>query len=190
MTDSTLNLENRIPYMDILRGIAIFYIVAFHHLDDYSGHIYHNRLDDIITYAFLGVFIFISGYLLSISNPITNTKNLLDYALKRFLRIYPLYLLSLFLYLSCSLISFKSFLTHIFFMNVFLDNSVMTLWFVSIIFIFYFIYPVIIYQYNFFKTLIISVLFFVIVVFFKKLFGLFDKRLLIYFPFFLFGIIS
>jgi peptidoglycan/LPS O-acetylase OafA/YrhL len=88
----------RILHLDFLRGFAILYIVGVHHLDDYAGNVYHSQWDVAATKAFLGMFVFISGYLLSMNNPINGKGDLLNFAFKRFLRIYPLYALSLILF--------------------------------------------------------------------------------------------
>lgn len=189
MTENTAPPRPRLLHMDFLRGLAILYIVGVRHLDDYAGGAYHNKIDDVITYVFLGLFVFISGYFLSITSPIENRKDLHQFFVKRFLRVYPLYILALFLFVICSLMSFKSLLLHMFCLNIVLGNSVMTLWFVTMICVLYISYPIIIYQYSLLKTLIIYLVVFSVVELLHKLFGLFDIRLLIFFPLFLFGIV-
>ena len=190
MTEKISFLYPRLLYMDFLRAIAMLYIVAVHHLDDYAGNIYHNKLDDITIYAFLGLLMFISGYLLSLNFPINNKIDLWNFIRKRFLRIYPLYVLALFLFMLCSLASFKSVLLNISLLNVLLDKSVLTLWFVSILCVFYIIYPIIIYKYSVLKTVIISISLYSVFILLKEIFGLLDERLLLYFPLFLLGIVS
>ena len=147
MADIISPSRSRVFYMDFLRGLAILYIVGVHHLDDYAGSFYHNKLDDILTYSFLGMFVFISGYLLSINNPIRNRNDLRDFIVKRFLRIYPLYVIALLLFMFCSIMSFKSVILHMFLLNVVLDRSVITLWFVSMFCFLYFLYPILAYKY-------------------------------------------
>jgi len=188
--DGNISYSNqRVLYLDFLRGLAILYIIGIRHLDDYAGGIYYSKLDDIITYIFLGLFVFISGYLLSIKNSIKNKADFLNFFVKRFLRIYPLYVLALFLFMICSLTSVKPMLLNMFFLNVLFGNSILTLWFVSIICVFYFLYPIIIYNYSILKTSAIFIVFSVFVFFMNNMFGLFDIRLLIYFPLFLLGVI-
>ena len=180
----------RLLYMDFLRAIAILYIVAVRHLDDYAGNIYHNKLDDVTTYSFLGLFMFISGYLLSLNAPINNKSDLWNFIRRRFLRIYPLYVLALFLFMLCSLMSFKSVLLHTALLNVLLDKPVITLWFVSIICVFYIIYPIIVYKYSVPKTVIISISLCSVFILLKEQFGLLDENLILFFPLFILGIVS
>ncbi|CCK81820.1 acyltransferase family protein [Desulfobacula toluolica] len=179
----------RMNYIDFLRCLAIFYIVGIHHIDDYAGDIYHNNVDDVITYIFLGLFVFISGYLLSLRTCINNTKDILDFIFKRFLRIYPLYVLGLLLFFFSKLISFKSFLLHLPFLNILLDKSVFTLWFVTMICIFYLFYPLFVYKYSLLKSSAVLLVLSVIICILRKIFGLFDIRLLVYLPVFFMGII-
>jgi peptidoglycan/LPS O-acetylase OafA/YrhL len=180
----------RLLYMDFLRAIAILYIVVVHHLDDYAGNIYQSKLDDILRALCLGLFMFISGYLLSLNAPIHNKGDLWDFMRRRFLRIYPLYVLALFLFMLCSIMSFKSVLLHMALLNVLLNKSVITLWFVSIICIFYIIYPIIVYKYSVPKTVIIFVSLCSVFILLKETLGLLDETLILYFPLFILGIVS
>jgi peptidoglycan/LPS O-acetylase OafA/YrhL len=190
MTEKISPAHPRLLHMDFLRGIAILYIVAVRHLDDYAGNFYHNKIDDVITESLLGLFMFISGYLLSMNSPINNRGDLFRFISNRFLRIYPLYVLAVFLFMLCSLMSFKSLLLHMSLLNILLNNDVITLWFVSIICIFYISYPIIAYRYSALKTVIIFILFCIFIVLINRIFGLFDKRLLKYYPIFILGIVS
>lgn len=180
----------RLHYFDLLRGAAILYIVAVRHLDDYAGSIYHNKIDDLATYSFLGLFVFISGYLLAINNKIDNRKDLFVFFIKRFLRIFPLYILTLFLFMLSDILTFKSMVMHITFLNIVLNKSAITVWFVSIICIFYLIYPLIIYKYSILKILFLSIIFYSIILSLNVHSKIFDLRLLLYFPLFIFGIIT
>jgi len=183
-----LSANNRLPYIDLLRAAAILYIVAVHHLDDYAGNIYYIKYN-LITYLVLGLFMFISGCLLAQNNPINNRGDLRGFFYRRFLRIYPLYVLALFLFMLCSLVSFKDVLLNISLLNVVFDKSVLTLWFVSILCVFYIIYPLVVYRYSAMKTAMIAVSLCGLFVLLKDRFGLLDERLLRYFPLFLLGIV-
>jgi len=182
------NGHPRLPYIDLLRVIAILYIVAIHHLDDYAGDIYYIRYN-LITYIVLGLFMFISGYLLARNTPINGWYDVKAFLQRRFLRIYPLYVLALFLFMACSLISPRDVLLHIPLLNILLDNSVLTLWFVSVLCVFYLLYPLIAYRYNLTTTVIIGFWIWIIVILLHAKFGLFDERLARYLPLFLMGIV-
>jgi peptidoglycan/LPS O-acetylase OafA/YrhL len=185
-----IGLPARKLYLDFLRGIAILYIVGINHLDDYAHGIYYYRLNGIVTYSFMGLFVFISGYLLSINNIINNKNDLLKFIYKRFLRIYPLYVLALFAFMACSLMSFESVILHALLLNIILAKSVLTLWFVAMICIFYLFYPIIAYKYSITKTSILFIVVYSICISMKIMYGLIDIKMLIYFPLFVLGILS
>lgn len=179
----------RLHYMDFLRAIAILYVLAIHHLDDYAGNFYHNNVDIVVIYSFLGLFIFISGYLLTLKSPIHNKSDLWGFIKQRFLRIWPLYVVAVILFTACSLMPAKDVLPHVFLLNVLLDNSAITLWFVSVLCVLYIFYPLIVYRYSFGRTLFIALWFHVIFGALREFVGIIDERIFLYFPLFLFGII-
>lgn len=86
--------DNRIKNIDILRGIAILFVVLFHYTSHYSPE-YLLRTDkwtlDIASYGWSGVDIFfvVSGFCIAMT--ITKTHNYLEFLVRRFARIYPTY---------------------------------------------------------------------------------------------------
>ncbi len=187
MTEDGLS-HNRIAYLDFLRGVSILYIIAVRHLDDYAGQFYNSLLDDALTYSFLGTFVFISGYLLSINNEIKNTDDIIKFLRKRFIRIYPLYFLALLLFSAISLLSFRRLIQHVFLINMVSGSSVRTLWFVSMIFVFYLLYPVIMYRYSIIKSFAILAAITATIMLGRLWYDLFDYRMIVYLPLFLMGI--
>jgi peptidoglycan/LPS O-acetylase OafA/YrhL len=190
MPETPSPVRPRILKLDFLRGFAILYIVGVHHLDDYAGNIYHSQLELITTKALLGMFVFISGYLLSMNNPINNRDDVFNFTFKRFLRIYPLYVMALFLFMFCSLMTFESLLLHLTFFNVVTNKSGMTLWFVTVICVFYLFYPILTYKYSLLKTTVVFIVFYMITVPLNRMFGWFEIRMLVYFPLFVLGVVS
>ncbi len=85
---------NRIKNIDILRGIAILFVVFFHYTFHYSPE-YLLRSDNwslnISSYGWSGVDIFfvISGYCIALT--IVKTSNYIEFLVRRFARIYPPY---------------------------------------------------------------------------------------------------
>jgi peptidoglycan/LPS O-acetylase OafA/YrhL len=182
----------RIDSLDFLRGLAILYVIAFLHPQDYISFQYlDHRAYDEATACFLGVFVFISGYLLDKNNAyLTEAGGVKRYFKKRFLRIYPLYLLALAVFTLFSFISWKSLLVHGLFLNMLIGKSVPTLWFVSMICCYYLFFPAIARNYRFSKTLFLTAAIFLILAGVHFLSGLIDIRLITYLPLFSFGVLA
>jgi len=86
--------ETRINNIDILRGLAIIFVVLFHYTAHYSPK-YLLRTDDwtlnVASYGWSGVDIFfvVSGFCIAMT--IIKTQNYFEFIMKRFARIYPAY---------------------------------------------------------------------------------------------------
>jgi len=86
--------ETRINNIDILRGLAIIFVVLFHYTSHYSPN-YLLRTDDwtlnVASYGWSGVDIFfvVSGFCIAMT--IIKTQNYFEFLIKRFARIYPAY---------------------------------------------------------------------------------------------------
>lgn len=181
----------RLRTFDFLRGMAILYIVGVRHLDGYAGDLYHSRADDVIAYSVLGLFVFISGYLLKRSHPAIGTrKQLRTFLVRRFLRIYPLYVMALVAFWLCSLMSLQDVLQHVFLANIVLNSSTITLWFVSMLCVFYLLFPLLNRDDSLRRTLIVSAAFCCIAVLLKLAWQLIDIRVVIFFPLFVLGILA
>ncbi|UCE94824.1 MAG: acyltransferase, partial [Flavobacteriaceae bacterium] len=187
MTPST----NRILSFDLLKVVALMYIIFGWHMDDYAGDILQTSIGRTLVIGALGIFVFVSGYTLtrSCGGKVENLSDAGLFIKKRFVRIYPLYLSSLILAFAVSEISSKQFLTGIFLLNAILNIHINALWFVTMIFIFYLLLPVILYTYSVARTLVLSFLFLFICVVINNSFGLMDLRLTYYFPVFVLGIL-
>jgi len=176
--------------IDFLRVLAISYIVGIHHLDDYASNYFSSNFDTVLTYIFLGTFVFISGCLLGKKYPSFTHKNeIYRFVIKRFLRIYPLYILALSLFPIFVPISLNSFILHIFLLNMFWGKSIHTLWFVSMICFYYLLFPIFVYKYNLLKTVFITIAICATLLGLNLCYDLIDLRLAFYLPFFVFGVI-
>ena len=183
--------RKRLPEFDLLRGVAILYIVGIRHMDGYAGDIYHCKLDDILAYSLLGLFVFISGYLLQRGMPIIRSGGQLrTFLLRRFLRIYPLYLLALMAFRVCGFITPAELLQQIFLLNIFLNSSVITLWFVSMLCVFYLLYPLLVRFRSPAATLLTTAGLCAIGLGANIAFDLVDFRALIFLPLFTLGILA
>lgn len=87
-------VNERLKNIDLLRGVAIIFVVLFHYTNHYSPE-YLLRTDNwflpIAKYGWSGVDIFfiVSGYCIALT--IVKTSNFVEFSVKRFARIYPAY---------------------------------------------------------------------------------------------------
>lgn len=183
---------------DIIRALAVIYIIGVRHLDDYfiipgSRSRTLALLDDTITYIALGLFVFTSGYLLSHRYPtLENRKDIRDFLRARILRIYPLYLVTLAgfaVYYSGA--GVKNVLAHSLCLNMLLSpwsgESFKTIWFISLIILFYFAY-VVLARLRRWRLILGFAAFMSVFLFVNLALGITDDRLFIYFPMFVVGI--
>jgi len=68
-------------------------------------------------------------------------------------------------------------------------DSVFTLWFVTMICLFYLLFPVLIYNYSVKRVIVVSAVLFVLLLLGHNFFEIFDKRLFVYLPLFTFGLL-
>ena len=86
--------KERIENIDILRGVAIIFIVLYHYTAHYSpDYLFRsdNWSSDITKHLWVGVDIFfiLSGYCIAMT--IFQSKNYIEFLMRRFARIYPAY---------------------------------------------------------------------------------------------------
>ena len=145
--------------VDLLRTAALLYIVGFWHLFEYApalnGH--KDSVTGLITKLCLGLFIFISGYLLAqryqfSDRPQTLLAESLSFYRKRLLRIYPLYFLALSLFWACQLIDATTYGRALFFTTLLPYRPLTTLWFISVIMVCYGLTPLYLHRYSWAKT--------------------------------------
>ena len=97
------SMNNKIIAFDFLRALAIIMIIPAH-LSNFLFSIYSKlglyAFDPYFANMGLGLFIFISGYLLYYNNhSINSLQNLLSFYKKRLFRIFPLYWAALIAYI-------------------------------------------------------------------------------------------
>lgn len=90
----TSKVRERLENIDLLRGVAIIFVVFFHYTYHYTPE-YLLRSDEwflpIAKYGWSGVDIFfiVSGYCIALT--IIKTSNFVEFSVRRFARIYPAY---------------------------------------------------------------------------------------------------
>ena len=160
---------NRDLRYDIARDISILWIVLVFHLSAYLGAGYNlnnNFSCNNITWASLGCFSFISGLFIG-KRDLVSRRDIFEFYKKRLLRIYPLFLLSA---VCLYLIDFNGLVETLYGLlgiSAFTGHQPLTLWFISMILLFYLISPLLLR-----KTLIARILssvmvFFVLGILFK-----------------------
>jgi peptidoglycan/LPS O-acetylase OafA/YrhL len=210
-------MKNKIIAFDFLRALAIIMIIPAH-----LSNFLFSTYGKLMLYAFdpyfanmgLGLFIFMSGYLLYYNNhSINSLENVFDFYKKRLLRIYPLYWAALFVFVmvffifaprldsgfvfpnSENVFSLYNVLVHALGLQILLAPAyatpMLTLYFVGLIVIFYAIYPFIIMYSKSTKQLLISSFvvysgFFLI----SKTFNVIDHRFFMFFLTFMFGVLA
>ncbi len=192
-------MTGRITYLDCLRTGAMLYIVAVHHVLGYTSDVtytlnrllYYDVIDDILTICALGLFVFLSGYLLA-PVPITNLASVGHFYKKRLIRIYPLYLAALFLFILVLPLDMTTvnLVLHVAVLNMLTGNSIYTLWFVSMICLFYLLLPGLVWRYSPMRTLLTTLGIWTALFVLHTRTGAVDARMLLYLPLFSFGIVS
>jgi len=164
--------ENRIDFLDHIRGVAIIGVLVFHSLGSAYGIAklrWHGWLPDFdvpgsflllfpATFGWLGVAVFfvVSGFCIHLSHQRAKDEDLRAFFIRRFFRIYPPYLAALlifsFLYpwheiRLCSPPSLARFCTHLFLVHNLHSGSFnainMAFWSVAVEFQLYLLYPLV-----------------------------------------------
>lgn len=210
-------MKNKIIAFDFLRTLAIAMIIPAH-LSNFLSSTYSKlalyAADPYFANMGLGLFIFMSGYLIYYNNHSINSfQNVLSFYRKRLLRIFPLYwaavaafTLVFFIYApklnsgfifpnAENVFSFQNIIMHILGLQIFLAPSyaspMLTLYFVGLIIVFYTIYPIVIMvSKNSKDFLIYSSLVFLGFLAVSRTFHIIDHRFFMFFPIFIFGILT
>jgi peptidoglycan/LPS O-acetylase OafA/YrhL len=140
----------RITEIDLLRALATI-LLLFHHSGIYQLEIEGRISQSIIfiptTYALLGIFIFLSGYLLGYSWRNKEHASLWTYYARRITRLYPPYLLSLLLFslLLQVKLEYINLWAHLFGFQIILApivQPIFTLWYFGLLIAYLLVVPV------------------------------------------------
>jgi len=129
---------------DVARALAALFIVGFHHVLDYSPFLkarVNLVLDEGVKIGCLSFFFFCSSYLVSRRTEIRRFGDAVRFWKRRCIRLLPLYLLALFSFSR----PFHLTVLSVFGLNNFVSgidgHNIATLWFVSQLILYYFLYP-------------------------------------------------
>ncbi len=142
----TTAIVSRLSFVDWLRGGSVLYIVGFWHMLEYAPGVAFNGGPGAarLTVVVLGLFIFLSGFLLG-SRPLRLCwKDLGSFYRRRLLRIYPLYLATLVLFVAVGLTVWSAALKAAVGASMLCRPSPPTLWFVAMLLCYYVIAPLLI----------------------------------------------
>jgi hypothetical protein len=209
-------MKNKLLAFDFLRALAIVMIIPAH-LSNYLFSTYSKlglyAFDPYFANMGLGLFIFMSGFLLYYNNySIRSFEDVFSFYRKRLLRIFPLYWAAIAVFILVFFIfapnlnsgfvlpkaenvfGFFNILIHILGLQIFLApayaSPMLTLYFIGLIIVFYTLYPILILFSKSSKQLVLYSL----VVFFgffllSKILNIIDHRFFMFFPIFIFGIL-
>ncbi len=174
---------------DLLRGGAVLYIVGYYHIQDvWLAHL-PGPLAGWLARIALALFCFLSGYLLSANTRTSDWKSVGNFYRRRLLKIYPLYLLALVFFVRLDLCPAALFWPSALLVNTLLDWSLLTLWFISMIFLFYLLTPLYLHRSSIGKTCVLTVLLMLAMLAAKLSWHIIDPRLFPNLAAFAFGIL-
>lgn len=193
----TRSSKKRILEIDILRTAAIFLIVLYHvpisTTADVPVTVVNNYPLELLGFMGVCIFFFVSGLSLSISNKIRNRGDVVSFFKKRMVRIYPLY----WVFVAAILILYRPSLSSsaIYIVGwqallypIFIPTDIYH--FVSVILIFYLLFPLLAVSNDLKKLLIVSLIPFLFFAAIQLLWGLSDPMFLRYYGLFVAGIVA
>lgn len=209
-------MKNKIVAFDFLRALAIIMIIPAH-----LSNFLFSTLGKLVLYAFdpyfadmgLGLFIFMSGYLLYYNtSSINSVQDIISFYRKRLLRIFPLYWVALVAYIllfyvfasklnsgfvfpnASNVFNISNVLIHFIGLQILLApvyaSPMITLYFIGLIIAFYTIYPfIILFSKDTKRLLFFSSISFLGFLLISNIFNIIDIRFFMFFPIFIFGIL-
>ena len=139
-----MNKPGRIVYFDLMRSFCAIWIVGLWHMPNYMAPEISEKFTSGIawqtTYCVLSTFAFISGFF-GANNQMSTWGDVWFYYRKRLLRIYPLYALAAVALVLCQYGSWASLPGYLLGVGCFIKPYPTTIWFVSMLLIFYLITP-------------------------------------------------
>jgi len=161
----------------------MLYIVGYWHLFNYTGAFpgYANAFTGSVTEIVLGLFSTVSGFLIGLTA--RDSDNVITFYKKRLIRIYPLYVVAIVLFFVYGLNDAATSIKSMVFLSMYYGPTPATLWFVTMLMLFYLVTPVLLKIIQSPKKLLVAVLgVFAITLLLQAAFESVDIRILYYFP--------
>ncbi len=135
--------RRHIASLDVLRVGAMLYIVGFWHLMNYAvaGGFYRNEVTTRITVVLLASFTMLSGYLLGLKPVAPTRASIGSFYRRRMLRIYPPLVMAVLLFVWMGLTPWPAAIRTILLVGEIVGPPPLTLWYVSMLALFYLITP-------------------------------------------------
>lgn len=134
-------MKNRLIGFDLARVLAIFYIVGVYHNFGYVGCFHKNHCTLSLVYTTLGVFTFLSSFLLSSKYTFNGKNETLRFYRKRILRVWPLFVISSLLLFAIHFNPFGPTIKGIIGLSPFWKPAPKTMWYVAMLLSLYLITP-------------------------------------------------
>lgn len=161
------------------------------HIDDYASDMFQCELVSDLTYIALGILVFISGYSLAISSNILNSmSDIKSFFIKRIFRIYPLYSVALLIFYLFSIVNVTQLYSGLLLYNLFTGERILTLWYISMIMLFYIVFIAINYKASIMRFWLISMFIFILLMIEKIIVNKVDGTIILYYPSFICGILA
>ena len=174
---------------DLARSICVVWIVGFWHMQNYFSP--DNKLSgDSLTVCFdittsvLACFTFLSGFFLK-KYEYTNIEDVLYFYKKRLIRFYPLFVIAVVGLVICGS-TIQQGLLAILGLSMFFPSPIHTLWYFSMLLFFYMLTPLLKIRRDEWRKNVVPIVLMLSVLVLGYFF--FDKRLVIYFPFYVLGL--
>ena len=203
-------MKKEIAEFNVLRAAAII-IILIHHLPNFTINFFNlnnfgipidvSFIIDLLRYFGLGIFIFISGFLLEFNDKkMSGLTDAVGFLIKRYVRILPLYLIAYILFIfifrnTIEHLNIFSITAHVLGLQILLSSkycdTVVTLWYIGLIISYYFVF-VLISLYGKSKIKLLGILSLIAILWLcgKMILGIGDQRFILYLPVFIFGILS
>ena len=190
-TGAYTTLPTRIVSIDVMRAVSMLYIVGFWHLLDYTDvrQWHHNSATYRLTVTALSLFVLISGFLAGRKDGALVAGDFWKFYKTRLWRIYFPFVIAASLFLVSGLDDIVSLIKGVALVAMLLAPPPFTLWFVSMIILFYMVAPLLISlrSYGVIYLGVCSAIILAMILYQAETSRM-DMRLLIYFPCFAAGI--
>ena len=188
-TDAALPTR-KVP-IDVMRAVSMLYIVGFWHLLDYTkgGSWHYNPVTYRLTVGALALFVLISGFLTGRKDGGLARGEIWRFYETRLLRIYLPFVIASGLFLTAGISDAVTLVKGVTLVAMLLAPPPFTLWFVSMILLFYLIAPLLIgLRGNEVAYIALCVVIVGAIILYQAATGRMDVRLILYFPCFAAGI--